>query len=87
MKLRCDTVKTNMTTSEDETNKSPTWSETMENYPAINVREMYKATKNQMDNELANYIGKGSGWRLKEVIQLEVKIHLNRPLRGSSYVD
>jgi hypothetical protein len=40
-----------------------------------------------VENEFANYLGKSSGWRLKEVLHLNIKIDVNKPLRGSSYVE
>jgi hypothetical protein len=39
-----------------------------------------------VESQFANYLGKSSGWRLKEILQLNIKIDVNRPLRGSSYV-
>lgn len=76
-----------MNTGLDETDVSPFWSEATENYPATDVQEMYRAMKKQMENELSFHLSKGSGWRFKEVIHLEVKIYCNKRLRGSSYVD
>jgi hypothetical protein len=87
MELICQMAHTNMLTGEDETSKGLFRSETLENNPATCVHELYEDMKRQIENEFANYLGKSSGWRLKEVLQLNIKIDVNRPLRGSSYVE
>jgi hypothetical protein len=87
MELICQMAHTNMLTGEDETSKAVFRSETSENNPATSVHELYEDMKRQVENEFANYLGKSSGWRLKEVLQLNIKIDVNKPLRGSSYVE
>jgi hypothetical protein len=84
MELICQVVHTNMLAGEDDTLKTTFRSETSENKPAACVQELYKDMKRQMENEFANYLGKSSGWRLKEVLQLNIKIDVNKPLRGST---
>jgi hypothetical protein len=59
----------------------------MENNPATSVHELYEDMRRQVENEFANHLGKSSGWRLKEVLHLNIKIDVNKPLHGSSYVE
>jgi hypothetical protein len=87
MELICRMTHTNMLTGEDETSKGLFRSETLENNAATCVHELYEDLKRQVENEFANCLGKSCGWRLKEALQLNIKIDVNRPLRGSNYVE
>jgi hypothetical protein len=70
-----------------KTSKATFRCEISENNPATNVQELYKDMKRQMENEFANYLGKSSGWRLKEVLQLNIKVDVTKSLRGSNYAE
>ena len=55
-------------------------------YEATDLRCMYETMKTRMLESFANYLRNGSGWRLRKVLKLVIKLSRNRPLRGSSYL-
>ena len=55
-------------------------------HEATDLNSMYETMKAKMVESFANYLRNGSGWRLKKVLKLTIKLSRNRPLRGSSYL-
>ena len=53
---------------------------------ATDLRGMYEAMKERMIEKFSNYLRNGSGWRLRKVLKLTIKLSRNRPLRGPSYL-
>ena len=53
---------------------------------ATDLQAMYGPMKEKMLEALAGYLKNGSGWRLRKVLKLTIKLSKNDPLRGSSYL-
>ena len=53
---------------------------------ATDLQAMYKPMIAKMLEALARYLKNDSGWRLKKVLKLTIKLSRNDPLRGSSYL-
>ena len=53
---------------------------------ATDLQAMYGPMKEKMLEALTGYLKNGSGWRLKKVLRLTIKLSRNRPLGGSSYL-
>ena len=53
---------------------------------ATDLGGMYETMKTKMLESFSNYLRNGSGWRLRKVLKLNIKLSRNRPLRGSSYL-
>ena len=55
-------------------------------HETTDLRAMYEPMILKMLESHANYLKNGSGWRLKKVLKLTIKLSRKRPLRGSSYL-
>ena len=55
-------------------------------YGVTDLRSMYGTMKEKMIEDFSKYLRNGSGWRLRKVLKLTIKLSRNRPLRGSSYL-
>ena len=53
---------------------------------ATDLQGMYETMKSKMLESFANYLKNGSGWRLKKVLKITIKLPQDDPLRGSSYL-
>ena len=54
-------------------------------YSTTDVEEVYDRMKDKIIESFANYLKKGSGWRLKNVVKLAITKSRLNPLRGSSH--
>ena len=55
-------------------------------YRATDLESMYDTMSAKMIEEFVKYLRNGSGWRLKKVKALNIKLSRNRTLKGSSYL-
>ena len=55
-------------------------------YRATDLEDMYETMKAKMLESFSNYLRNGSGWRLRKVLKLNVKLSRNEVLGGSSYL-
>ena len=55
-------------------------------YEATDLEGMYETMKAKMLESFSNYLRNGSGWRLRRVLRLTIRLSRNRALRGSSYL-
>ena len=54
---------------------------------ATDVNEFYENAVNKIKESIAKYQRKGSNWRLRSVVKLDIKTIAYKPLRGKSYFD
>ena len=53
---------------------------------ATDLEEVYDNAVERIKEEMANFQKKGSGWRFKSVIRLDIHTTVYEPLRGNSYI-
>ena len=61
-------------------------SETHSNLESTNIKKLFKESKEKIIEGISTYQRNGSGWYIKEVIQLEIHTNEFRPMRGNSYL-
>ena len=69
--------------AEEETGRS---SKQERVYSVTDVDEVYDRMKDKIIESFAAYMRNGSGWRLKEVVELTITKSRLNPLRGSSHI-
>src|SRR5579863_966336 len=53
---------------------------------ATDVSELYKNVRDKILETIANFQMRGSNWRFKEVVRLDINTVIYKPLKGSSYI-
>ena len=85
--LTCDMERTDLSTGEmAETTEAHFRTLQTPVHGATDLQAMYEPMIAKMIESLVGYLKNGSGWRLRKVLKLTIKLSRNRPLRGSSYL-
>ena len=73
-------------TGEVETVNVPFRSKTEVILEATDVAELYRNAVDKIMESMASFQMRGSNWRFKRVVKLEINIVAYKPLRGNSYI-
>ena len=82
----CLMERVSMASGEVVTLTAPFVSKTMVNLAATDVYELYSNAKDKILESMANFQMRGSNWRFKEVLKLDLNTVVYKPLKGSSYI-
>ena len=75
-----------MKTGEVTTAKPHFSSKNAINLNSTDVNALYSKSVEKMMESMANYQSRGSNWRFKSVVKLNVNTIVYKPLRGRSYI-
>jgi len=85
--LTCIMERVNIKTGKVETAVPYFHSEAAKMLEATDVNEFYENAVNKIKESIDKYQRKGSNWRLRSVVKLDIKTIAYKPLRGKSYFD
>lgn len=84
--LTCTMEKDDMKSGDIITDNAPFVSKTETVLAGTDVNVLYKNATDKCIKSMANFQRRGSGWRFKSVVKLDVNTVLYKPLKGSSYI-
>ena len=85
--LKCEMERINAVTGEvEQTDDAHFNTLQVPVYRAMDLESMYETMKAKMLESFSSHLRIGSGWTLKKVKELHIKLSRNRVLRGSSYL-
>jgi hypothetical protein len=84
--LTCTMERVDMKSGEVTTAEVPFVSKTEVVLAGTDVSNLYKNARDKILETLSNFQMRGSNWRFKDVVKLEINTAIYRPLKGSSYI-
>jgi hypothetical protein len=84
--LHCTKQKTDLKTGSAEDIIVPFGTKNREVLEATNTTELYNEVKDKIEETIATFQQRGSGWQFVDVDRLEINVIKYKPLRGKSYI-
>jgi hypothetical protein len=84
--LTCEMERVDMKSGEVTTAEIPFATKAEVILESTDVKELYENAVDRILEIMANFQQRGSNWRFKSVVKLEINAFVYRPLKGSSYI-
>lgn len=85
--LKCLMMKSDLQTGDEIIKDAAFHSDVVVNLEATDVNEMYNTMSGVVSERLASFQQRGSNWRFRTIVNLEVHTVKYKPLSGSSYIE
>src|ERR1043165_517885 len=84
--LFCTMERVNIKTGEVDSDDIPFRSKTEVILDSTDVNEIYNKAKDKIMETMASFQMRGSNWRFRAVVKLDINTVIYKPLKGSSYI-